>query len=378
MRNAAADRALKVLVATPAGTTGRGGIDRIMAALRSELARRSTGVIAQFLPTRGNGSLALSWLHLTRFCLQMAGARVRGDVDLLHINLASRGSTYRKIVLAACARILRIPYVIHLHGAEYREFWANSSQTVSRRIHGMFAHASRIIVLGMPWRAFVAQMVPEAAARIVIVPNAVAEAEMPGNAGGASVHILFMGRIEERKGVPELVRALTSLRDMPGWHATIAGDGGVEALRAEVAEFGLQDRIAVPGWLGAQDAARLLATGDILTLPSHAENLPMSVIEAMAAGLAVVATPVGAVEDIIEDGETGLLVPPGNADALADALALLVRDTALRQRLAAAGQRFQRAHLSISPYADRIVSVWHDAVAEHLGKTAREDRRGPL
>jgi len=368
LHRTAIDRPLNILVATPAGGTGQGGIDRIMAALKDELTRRDRNVVVRFAPTRGKGALALSWLHLAQFCARMTLARLSGRLDLVHINLASRGSTYRKIVVAAWARTLRIPYVVHLHGAEYRSFWSSNSTIVGRCIRTLFEKAGRIIVLGTPWRAFIAQRVPNARGRIAIVPNAVEDARLAHVGGGASAHILFLGRIEERKGVPHLIQALARMKELSGWRATLAGDGAVDALRAEVAALGLADRVTVPGWLGAQDTARLLATGDILTLPSYAENLPMSVIEAMASGLGVVVTPVGAVEDIVKDGETGLLVPPGDDAALADALTRLVRDGELRKRLGDAAQAFQREHLSIGPYADRICSVWRDAVANCDGR----------
>ncbi|WP_420961623.1 glycosyltransferase family 4 protein [Brucella sp. IR073] len=356
---------LNVLIATPAGGTGQGGIDRIMASLKAELNEHPRNVAASFLPTRGHGSVALSWLPLLQFCARMARARMGGKIDLVHINLASRGSTYRKIAIAAVARLLRIPYVIHLHGAEFRSFWNGSGTLVSRSIHTLFDKASGIIVLGTPWQAYIAGKVPSAQERITIVPNAVEQPRLPHAGGGESVHILFLGRIEERKGVPELVKALARMKTVPGWRATLAGDGAVEALRSEIAALGLADRVTVPGWLKADDTARLLATGDILTLPSHAENLPISVIEAMASGLGIVTTPVGAIEDIVQDGETGLLVPPGDAEALAGALIRLVEDEALRRRLGAHAQAFQRQHLDIGPYADRICVIWREAAARH-------------
>ena len=77
-------------------------------------------------------------------------------------------------------------------------------------------------------------------------------------------------------------------------------------------DLGLVSRVAVPGWVGSDGVERLIANSSILVLPSFVENLPMSVIEGMAAGLAVVATPVGAVEEIIEHEKTGLLIPPGD------------------------------------------------------------------
>jgi glycosyltransferase involved in cell wall biosynthesis len=359
----ATSKSLNILVATPAGGAGQGGIDRVMATLKAELDRRGRGVTAHFLPTRGKGNLAFSWIHLVRFCARMAVARMRGEVDIVHINLSIRGSTYRKIVIAACARLLRIPYVVHLHGGEYRSFWDGSGTIVKRLIHNLFRKASRIIVLGTPWRAFIAQRVPTARERIVIVPNAVENPKLAHIGGGESVHILFLGRIKVAKGIPDLVRAFGRMKDVPGWRATLAGDGAVDALRAEIQALGLADRVTIPGWLGPEDTAKLLATGDILTLPSYIENLPISVIEAMASGLGIVTTPVGAIEDIVKDGETGLLVPPGDDLALAEALIRLITEAPLRRRLGAAAQAFQRQHLNSGPYADQICAVWRDAAA---------------
>lgn len=364
------DKPLNVMVATPAGGIGRGGIDRMMAALAAELARQP-GVAARLVATRGDGPLAFSWFYLARFCAGMTAARLRGRLDVVHINLSRRGSTYRKLVVAGCARMLGVPYVVHLHSGGYRDFWTGDDTAAGRLIRALFANAGRIVVLGTPWHDFIAERVPEARERIVVVPNAVRGPSLPrvddrGNDGGGGetpVHVLFLGRINERKGVFDLVRALARMKDLPGWRATLAGDGDLGALRAEIAAHGLADRIAVPGWLGAEDTERLLAEGDVLALPSYVENLPMSVIEAMAYGLGVVATPVGAVEDIVRDGETGLLVPPGDDAALAGALTRLVSDGDARKRLGGAAQAFQRAHLSIGPYAERICAVWRDAAA---------------
>ncbi|MFB9949590.1 glycosyltransferase family 4 protein [Rhizobium puerariae] len=366
-----AGRIVNVMVATPAGGTGQGGIDRIMASLKRELERQARRDInARFLATRGNGHLAHSILYLSGFCFSMFIARMRKEVDVVHVNLASYGSTYRKLVIAICARMLGIPYILHLHGAEYMTFWSDEDTFLNRRIRSMFAQASGIVVLGTVWRDFLLRKVPEAEKRLAIVPNATEVPSLPHRGGGGAVHILFLGRIEPRKGVPELCEALAAMVDLPGWRATIAGDGEVEKLRLCLEELGLSGRVSVPGWQGPEDVARLLSQADVLTLPSHAENLPISVIEGMAAGLAVVATPVGAIEDIVSDGETGLLVPPGDAGSLQNALERLVRESDLRNRLGNAARAAHRLRLDVAPYADRLCDIWK-ATAE-TGKTRVE------
>ena len=108
----------------------------------------------------------------------------------------------------------------------------------------------------------------------------------------------------------------------------------------------------------------------MFVLPSTDENLPMSVIEAMGNGLAVIATPVGAVPDIIRHGETGLLVPPGDPAALTAALRRLLTDPQLRLRLGRAAQSFHRAISRSVPYLGRLVEIWSHAarrpIREHM------------
>lgn len=357
-------RILHVLVATPGGGRGKGGIDRVMSTLRDELIREGDpGLDVGFAASRGLGHVGLSPLYAAGFILRMAALKAAGRLDLVHINLSVGASTYRKMAIASAARALRVPYVLHLHGSDYDTFWNSQRPFLRRRIRGLFEHAAQVIVLGQVWRDAVAKAAPAAAGRIAIIPNATEAPKRAHIGDGKSVHILFLGRLGERKGVPQLLEALSRLSDVPGWRATIAGDGEVEAMRSTVAKLGLQSRIAVPGWVDGEAVESLISTADVLALPSFAENLPVSVIEAMAAGLAVVATPVGAVEDIIRDGETGLLVAPGDVDALASAIGRLVSDPELRIRLGIAARTVHRTRLSPKPFAHAIIESWKNAVA---------------
>ncbi len=354
-----------VLVATPLGRGGQGGIDRLMDAVTDHIAGRiDPSLEVQFVPTRGQRSLVQALPVFASFLFTLIRLRVLGRLDLVHVNLSSKGSTIRKLMVAELAKALGAATVLHLHGASYREYWSSANPLLKRAITRMFRKADRIIVLGKVWRDFVAERLPETAGRIVVLPNAVPRPALSHTGGGDTVQILFLGRLGQRKGVPQLVEALHRIRDVPGWNAVLAGDGEVEATRAEVARLDLATRVSVNGWLGASEVAKLLATSDILALPSFDENLPMSVIEAMAAGLAVVATPVGAVEDIVTHGETGLLVEPGNAGELADALRQLIVDAPLRARLGKAAEATHRARLDIAPYVEKLMAVWREVADE--------------
>ncbi len=356
---------MDVLVATPGGGTGKGGIDRMMAALRTEAERQDRPELRiEFAATRGLGHVGFSIWHMAIFIVRMLALRLAGRIDVLHLNLAIQGSTWRKLILAWIAHGIGIPYVLHLHGAEYQEFWTDAPNRRNRATSWLFAHAARVIVLGTVWAQFVQSRIPEIGPRLVVVPNAAPRPVLAHRGGGALVHILFLGRVGDRKGVPQLGEALSRMKGDPGWRATIAGDGHVEAARTAAREAGLAGRVDIPGWVGPEQVAELIADADIMVLPSFHENLPISVIEAMAAGLAIVTTPVGAVEDIITDEVNGLLVPPGDVDALTAALARLVADPALRARLGKAALEVHRARLDMEPYLGAIAGAWRDAMQE--------------
>ena len=158
-----------------------------------------------------------------------------------------------------------------------------------------------------------------------------------------------------------MIEALRQLSKRSDWHATIAGNGDVAGSRAQAQRLGIADRVDIPGWLDATGVDNVLRRTDILVLASFAENLPMAILEGFAYGLAVIATPVGAIPEVIEHERNGLIVPTGDVDALAAAIQRLIDDPTLRQRLGAAAQRDHADHYDINVYVPRLATVWREA-----------------
>ncbi|WP_422027232.1 glycosyltransferase family 4 protein [Pyruvatibacter mobilis] len=291
-----------------------------------------------------------------------------------HINLASRGSTLRKAIFAWLCRRASVPYVLHLHGGGYRDFFCNLPAPLRSIVRAFFRRAARVIVLGQVWRDFVVEVIGVDPARVVILPNAVHGPDAVPNrdAPGRVPQILFLGRLGPGKGIPELVEALArdDMRSL-SWRAVLAGDGQVAETQAAVAAAGLDDRVEVPGWVGPEAVEALLAASDILALPSHVENLPLSMLEGMGYGLCPVVTPVGAVPDVIRDGENGLLVPVDDAAALASALARLVSDTELRDRLAVQARADFEVSYDIRHYRGKLEAIYLDVLGEAGQRSAR-------
>jgi glycosyltransferase involved in cell wall biosynthesis len=274
-------------------------------------------------------------------------------------------------VLCATARLFGVPVILHMHGADFAEFHQRLHPLPRAMLNAAIRGAGRVIVLGRSSRDFLIEQarVPEAA--IDIVPNGVPRRRHAARSAARPAHILFLGRLCARKGVPELIAALASpaLRDRD-WRATLAGDGDPTPFRAMLDWYGLDKKVTLPGWADPSQTEALLADADILVLPSHNEAMPIAVLEALSAGVAVVATPVGAIPEFLENEVNALLVPPGVAADLAAAIVRLLDDSSLRQRLVRAGTAIFDEQLEIGRAATRIAELYRETMARPAARQA--------
>jgi len=150
--NEEAVRPLQVVIFTPLGAGGQAGIDRMMDELRGALQIDCfANIKAYFITTRGSGSILSSPLFLAHAIVRLLLLRLLGRVDVVHINLSSFGSTYRKLILARFSRICRLPYVLHLHSGQFDYFLDSREGILKKEIDLMFQNSQKIIVPGKYW-----------------------------------------------------------------------------------------------------------------------------------------------------------------------------------------------------------------------------------
>ncbi|WP_425557446.1 glycosyltransferase [Deinococcus aluminii] len=173
--------------------------------------------------------------------------------------------------------------------------------------------------------------------------------------------VLFLGLLIERKNPLGLLRAWAQIDRPPGARLLLAGDGPLRpAVEALVNELGLAGSVDLLGWVDAARSARLLEEADVLVLPSFFEGQPLALIEGMARGVALVSTAVGGIPDLIEDGVSGRLVPPGDDAALAAALGAVLRDGELRTRLGNAAYERARQDFNIEHTWRRLDALYRE------------------
>ncbi|MBI3173109.1 MAG: glycosyltransferase family 4 protein [Chloroflexi bacterium] len=261
--------------------------------------------------------------------------------------------------------LYRIPYVVSLRGGDVPGFRPYDFK-VFHKLIGPFLHviwhaASGVIAnshgLGALARAF------DSSIEIPIIPNGVEGSRFDASQRDWSApRLLSAGRVVYQKGLDLGLRALAQLKDLD-WRWTIAGDGPqMEPLQSLAQELGIAERVTFLGWQSQEALAHGYHHANVFLFPSRHEGMPNAVLEAMASGLPVVATRIAGSEELVVDGETGILVTPEDVNALRDGLRLLITDSRKREQMGQASrQRVEREYSwesvarQYSEYLEKII-----------------------
>jgi len=258
---------------------------------------------------------------------------------------------------AVAAKIARVPHVIHSeHGRTFPETRLRSwvQRALVRGTDCTFAVTARL-------REDLVRYIGLPASRIEVLYNGVDlgkfSAARPPRAPDAPIRIGSVGRMVPVKNYPLLLEALAKLPADCRWTCRLVGDGPErDRLRTIALQLGLQDRVEFLGH--REDVAALLQEMDIFVLPSISEGMSNTLLEAMAAGAAAIASDVGGNSEIVANGASGLLFPSGDAATLGEHLARLINDEGLRTRLCNAARERMHAEFSITGMIDRYASLY--------------------
>lgn len=348
---------MRVLMVGP-DPEGFGGMSTVVR-LFGEHAHGLPGLALRYVITHQDGSAARRVRVFGAGAAQVLGLLATRRVDVLHLHVSERGSLARKGFLLRAASAVGVPVVLHCHGAEFADELAGMSPRARGLVRSVFSRASEVAVLGM---GMVDTVVHAGAdpARVRVVPNPVALPDaVPDRPEGIEVPALFLGRLAQRKGASDLVRAVAGLQPevQDRLRLRMFGDGPVEEVRALVDELGVGAAVSVRGWLSPDARDDELARAEVFILPSYNEGLPMALLEAMAWGVVPLVTPVGGIPAVVTDHGNGLLVTPGDTAAIAAALVELMADVALRSRLASAARVTAEGH-DVRSYVREWLSSW--------------------
>jgi glycosyltransferase involved in cell wall biosynthesis len=261
----------------------------------------------------------------------------RNEVDLLIHQVFSGAAFGITDAASALGRALRLPQVFVLHGGALPEFAAAQPGWVRRVMSRADA-----VVAPSGYLAHVFAADPQLRPRIRVIPNILAIEEYPyRHRPTVGPRLLWMRTFHDVYHPEMAVEVLADLRRThPEATLTMAGQekGSGAAVRELARQRGLAEAIRFPGFLGPEEKAREFAGHDIYLNTNRVDNMPVSVLEAGAFGLPVVATRVGGIPYLLQEGKTGLLVPDGDAHAMAGGVRRLLDEPGLAARLSAGGR----------------------------------------
>lgn len=351
-----ADRSVKGGVSAVVNNLYRAGLDK-----RVELT---------YIGTMVDGGKARkacrAFFALVQFICAMPGT------DIVHVNMAADASCLRKMVFMRAAGLFGKRIVIHEHGGDFQGFfYERCSKKRQKRIRKALNRAEIFLVLSDAWKDFFSELVDPA--RIHVMQNAV-PVPVHAKTDYSSHQAVFLGRLCREKGIGELLESVPLIRrQIPDFQLVLGGfwEAGNEELRERAEE--LSDAVVCPGWVSAAERELLFEESSVFVLPTWFEGQPVSLLEAMAAGMCVAASAVGGIPQIVADKKEadaaclpegwdgcGILMKAKNPDELAAVMIRLLQDEALRRRLGERARQRILEEYDMNRYVDKLTGFYEN------------------
>jgi glycosyltransferase involved in cell wall biosynthesis len=290
--------------------------------------------------------------------------------DLIALHSSKAG-----ILGRIAARSLGIPALLTAHGWNFTPGISAIPAALFRRIEQWAGPlASRIITVSEFDRRLALEAGLAAADRVVTVYNGIPDIppHLKAEPDRCPVRLVMVARFEPQKDHSTLLRALAGLQNHP-WELDLIGDGPLmNQMKSLAASLGLHLRVRFLGQ--RMDVDRLLANAQVSLLVTNWEGFPLSILEAMRAGLPVVATSVAGIAEAVSDGETGYLVPRGDVELLRERVGRLLMEPGLRLRMGHGGRARYEQHFTLDQFAARTLEVYQNVLSE---RTVADPRRRP-
>lgn len=337
-------------------TKTRGGITTLTSAImNSRLATEYdiTYIASQAEDFGMTRKIALAATALMRFFLSCL---VRMP-NVVYVHIGSNASLYRESIFILLAKLLRKRTITHFHAGDVEFYLARQPTFGKQFISHALALSDLILAVSKESARQLNRLTLHP--NISVLPNAIDL--QPFQSMDRSIQprdnlprLLFVGAAGKLKGEQDLIKALRVLRNKGiKFKADLLGFG-TEKLADDCSKAGISQFVGQLGPASIKERLSFYQQADIFVLPTYAEAMPVSVIEAMAAGLAIVTTPVGGIPELIDDRKDGLLVEPGDIGTLAEKIELLITNSETRLALGASARRRATRQMDFENYIERL------------------------
>lgn len=246
----------------------------------------------------------------------------KSNIKILHIHFAADGSFWRMEKFLRVGKFLNKKVIIHCHSSRFKDFYNEASESKKQWIIQTLQKSDILIVLSQSWKLWFQSIgIPEE--KIVILHNITSYPIIKSDLKfkDEKIHLLFLGEIGKRKGIFDILHALAKDREFYNGKVElrIGGNRNEKFLIDTIHNNKLEDIVKFEGWVSGEKKINLLNWADVFIIPSFNEGLPISILEAMSYGCAIISTPVGGIPEVVNE-KNGILVQPGNLDSIRNAM----------------------------------------------------------
>jgi glycosyltransferase involved in cell wall biosynthesis len=308
----------------------------------------------RFLVSASEGSKIVKVKTAITALAQFAAMLLSGCDVVLHAHTGARSSFWRKFPFFLLAIIFRKPFIFHLHDGSFSDFyWKECNKTKKAFVTFVLRRAHCIVVLTPTWRKLITDIVDNL--DLVVIANPVTiDQDESDKVVRDNLRIVYLGGAAKTKGIFDLLHACEAIvAEFPELKLICGGTGDMNEISSYAEKLGIAKNVQTIGWVEKEEKLHLLHSSSIYALPSYHEGLPMGLLEAMAAGLPVVATSVGGVPDLVSNGREGIIVKPGDVQALREALVTLLSFPVMATQMGAAGRQTVLSQYS----SDQVMKV---------------------
>ena len=316
-----------------------------------------------YVPTSIVGNPLKKVLFMLKGFRQIRRVFRQEKVDLVHVHMSERGSVWRKGLVMRYAKKQGAKVLLHMHGAELEVWYRSLEDKKQQKVRSVVDLADAVVILGDYWKSFMAELVTDPG-KIRVVHNAVALPSRPLYSRN-SRELLFLGAVSRRKGIYDLLDAMEQISSqLPGdWKLRIYGPDVIGNVKEEIEKRQLSDRVSYCGWLSADHREAALSRTGINLLPSYNEGLPMTILEAMAAGIPSITTDVAAIPEAVTE-ENGVLLTPGDVEGLGRSILELCLDSEERSRKSQAARQAAQEKFSLERHLADIRRIYKELIPQ--------------
>ncbi|NVO21363.1 MAG: glycosyltransferase family 4 protein [Bacteroidetes bacterium] len=281
--------------------------------------------------------------------------------DIVHIHISENWGFFRYVPFVYLGRMAGLGIIIHPNACEFDSFYERQGKSLKKLIRSTLNKSNCIITVSNEWAEVFRSI---STTRVEVVYNFVDLPEVCDYKNTSKI-LTTSGQLEKRKGYYDLVKVIPELiRFDPELSFKFCGNGEIGVIYSELKKLSMDSHVELTGWLLNDDVKKILRQSLLFVLPTYNEGMPLAILEAMSFGLPVISTTAGGIPSLVKDGINGILVEPGDLEALKKAVIKLLSDADLRSEMSNNNYQKIKKDFSATSNMQKLYRIYTEVITK--------------